>query len=88
MVTSVKVDERVNDVAFDDDSISVSLMDGRVISVPLVWFPRLLRATREEREAWKVCGGGYGLHWEAIQGYFILKRRCNVSRPYLQYRSA
>ncbi|NJN60445.1 MAG: DUF2442 domain-containing protein [Coleofasciculaceae cyanobacterium RL_1_1] len=66
MVTSVKVDERVKDVAFDDDSIAVSLMDGRVISVPLVWFPRLLRATREEREAWEVCGGGYGLHWEAI----------------------
>jgi hypothetical protein len=66
MVTSVKVDERVKDVAFDDDSIAVSLMDGRVISVPLVWFPRLLKATREQRECWEVCGGGYGLHWEAI----------------------
>jgi len=61
-----KVDERVKDVAFDDDSIVVSLMDGRVISVPLVWYPRLLRATREEREAWEVCGVGYGLHWGAI----------------------
>jgi Protein of unknown function (DUF2442) len=66
MVSSVKVDERVKDVAFDDDLIAVSLMDGRVISVPLVWFPRLLKATREQRECWEVCGGGYGLHWEVI----------------------
>ncbi|MGD1902697.1 MAG: DUF2442 domain-containing protein [Geitlerinemataceae cyanobacterium] len=62
----IQVDERVKDVAFDDDSIAVSLMDGRAISVPLVWYPRLLKATREQREAWEVCGGGYGLHWEAI----------------------
>jgi len=66
MVTSVKVDERVRDVAFDDDSISVRLMDGRIISVPLVWYPRLLNATPEQREEWETCGGGYGLHWEAI----------------------
>lgn len=66
MATSVKVDERVKDVTFDEDSIAVSLMDGRVISVPLVWYPRLLNATPEQREEWEICGGGYGLHWEAI----------------------
>ncbi len=34
--------------------------------VPLVWYPRLLAATPEQREKWQVCGGGYGIHWEEI----------------------
>ena len=62
----VNVDERVKDVSFDEDSITVFLMDGRAISVPLVWYPRLYHATLEQREAWGICGGGYGLHWEDI----------------------
>ncbi|WP_445958247.1 DUF2442 domain-containing protein [Baaleninema simplex] len=67
MTTSaVKVDERVKNVSFDEDLITVFLMDGRVISVPLVWYPRLLNATPEQRKEWEICGGGYGLHWEAI----------------------
>ena len=41
-------------------------MDGRTISVPLVWFPSLLDATAQQRENWKVAGGGYGIHWEEI----------------------
>jgi hypothetical protein len=66
MATSIKTDERVKDVAFDDDSIAVSLMDGWMILVLLVWYRRLLRATRGEWGAWEVCGGGYGLYWGAI----------------------
>ncbi|CDM95634.1 MULTISPECIES: DUF2442 domain-containing protein [Limnospira] len=64
--SAVKVDERVKDVSFDEDSITVFLMDGRAISVPLVWYPKLYHATPEQREAWEICGGGYGLHWEEI----------------------
>jgi hypothetical protein len=56
-------DERVSGVQFSDDPLSVSLRDGRVISVPLVWYPRLLDATRSQRENWKIAGGGYGIHW-------------------------
>src|SRR5580658_1120756 len=56
-------DERVLDVKFSDDAVSVSLRDGRVITVPLVWYPRLLNATSAQRENWKVAGGGYGIHW-------------------------
>ena len=56
-------DERVLGVEFSDDALSVSLRDGRVITVPLVWYPRLLNATRSQRKNWKVAGGGYGLHW-------------------------
>ncbi len=56
-------DERVRGVEFSDDALSVSLHDGRVITVPLVWYPRLLNATPAQRKNWKIAGGGYGLHW-------------------------
>jgi Protein of unknown function (DUF2442) len=56
-------DERVLDVQVTEDSLSVSLRDGRTISVPLAWYPRLLNATPEQRNNWKVAGGGYGIHW-------------------------
>ena len=56
-------DERVLGVEFTDDALSVSLRDGRTITVPLVWYPRLLNATPTQRENWKIAGGGYGLHW-------------------------
>jgi DNA-binding CsgD family transcriptional regulator len=56
-------DERALAVEFSDDALSVSLRDGRVITVPLVWYPRLLNATSAQRENWKIAGGGYGLHW-------------------------
>jgi hypothetical protein len=63
----VKVaDERVRDVQITDDAISGSQRDGRVISVPLVWCPRLLDATAAQRNNWKIAGGGYGIHWPDI----------------------
>ena len=63
---AIPADERVLDVAFDDDALSVSLRDGRVISVPLVWYPRLLNATSDQRRNWKIAGGGYGIHWPEV----------------------
>ena len=62
----IRADERVQNVYFTEDTISVDLMDGRTITVPLVWYPRLLAAKPEQREKWIVCGGGYGIHWEEI----------------------
>jgi hypothetical protein len=56
-------DERVLGVEFGDDTLSVSLRDGRTITVPLAWYPRLMNATAAQRKNWKVAGGGYGLHW-------------------------
>jgi len=56
-------DEGVLDVQFTGDSLSVSLRDGRVIAVPLAWYPRLLKATPAQRKNWKIAGGGYGIHW-------------------------
>jgi len=54
------------DVSCSDDSLIVVLDDGRTVSVPLAWFPRLLAATPQERKDWESIGGGIGLHWEAI----------------------
>jgi hypothetical protein len=59
-------DERVLDVRFDQASLHVDLMDGRTISAPLAWYPRLARATAEQRAAWEKAGAGYGIHWPAI----------------------
>jgi len=64
MATSARIaDERVSDVTFDADRLIVDLMDGRTISVPLAWYPRLLAASTEERARWEVAGGGNGIHW-------------------------
>ena len=59
-------DERVLDVRFDDHRLIVDLMDGRTISVPLAWYPRLLHATPEQRSKWERAGAGYGIHWPDI----------------------
>jgi hypothetical protein len=55
---------RPTSVAFDEDSMWVSLSDGRTLGVPIAWFPRLLNATREEREAYRLSPRG--LHWETL----------------------
>ncbi len=59
-------DERAVQVTFTDDEMSVRLVDGRTITVPLAWYPRLLNATPEQRKNWQVAGGGYGIHWPDI----------------------
>ena len=64
--TAIKTDERVKDVHVTSDTLTVSLCDGRVISVPLFWYPRLLKATARQLADWKPCGGGYGIHWPTI----------------------
>ncbi len=61
-----KAGERVRDVRVTDDAISVDLFDGRTITVPLAWYPRLLYATFEQRANWRIAGAGYGIHWPDI----------------------
>ncbi|HEU0003818.1 MAG TPA: DUF2442 domain-containing protein [Ktedonobacteraceae bacterium] len=53
-------------VYFNDKYIHVRLSDGREISAPLAWFPRLHHATNEQRQQWELIGRGVGIHWEAI----------------------
>jgi hypothetical protein len=54
------------EVSCSMDAFSVTLTDGRVVSVPLVWFPLLADASPQQRSGWELIGGGIGIHWEAI----------------------
>ena len=54
------------DVSCTKDELTVALSDGRSVTVPLVWFPRLLSASARQRSKWELIGGGIGIHWEAI----------------------
>jgi len=64
MITSEpRAGERIVAVDVNDDVLIVSLADGRTVSVPLAWFPRLLHATPSQRNRWQIAGAGYGIHW-------------------------
>ena len=54
------------DVSCNNESLSVALADGRMIRVPLEWYPRLLDATPKDRNNWQLIGGGLGIHWEDL----------------------
>jgi hypothetical protein len=56
----------VEKISFTKDTMAADLSDGRTISVPIAWFPRLLHATKAERESWRLIGNGHGIHWEEI----------------------
>ena len=57
---------RAEAITVTSDTLVVELNDGRTISVPLAWFPRLLHATLDERNRWRLIGKGYGIHWENL----------------------
>ena len=63
-ITDVK--PLAQDVSVTDSELVVSLIDGRRIAVPLVWFPRLLHANASQRENWELLGDGDGIHWPDI----------------------
>ena len=64
--SAVRVSPLTHDVSCTDDELVVSLADGRVLSVPLEWFPRLLDATAEQRKNWEFLGNGEGIHWPDV----------------------
>ena len=63
---AVEIEPLVTGVSFARDSVYVILADGREISAPVEWFPRLRDATDKQRQNWRLIGGGIGIHWEAI----------------------
>jgi len=67
---SISTDEmalpRAEAVTVTNDTLRIDLSDGRTISVPVAWFPRLLHATQEERNNWRLIGKGHGIHWKDI----------------------
>ena len=64
--SSVEKQAAATDVDVREDSLTVELSDGRTITAPLAWFPRLVQATAKERRQWRLIGGGQGIHWPAV----------------------
>ena len=65
LALEIRIPEALN-VLLTDDTLSVDLSDGRSISVPVAWFPRLLHSTEQERNNWRLIGRGQGIHWEDL----------------------
>ncbi len=65
-VSAVKIDATAVDVVITDERLAVILADGRELSAPLAWFPRLLEATDMQRRKWRLIGRGLGIHWPEV----------------------
>jgi len=65
-ISATIADARVKDVQVTDEALVVQLRDGRKVSAPLAWFPRLMAASAEQRKAWELSAAGHGIHWPAI----------------------
>ena len=57
---------KVKAVSTDDRQLTLWLDDGRIVSAPLSWYPSLVAASPAERKLWRTSGGGYGIHWPAL----------------------
>ncbi len=57
---------RATDVQFQEDTLVVKLEDGRVLLIPIAWYPRLAEATQDQRGHWQLVGRGVGIHWPDI----------------------
>lgn len=62
-MNTLVIERRAQEVRITEDELIVALDDGRTISVPLVWFPRLVYGTPQERANWRLIGDGEGIHW-------------------------
>ena len=65
-LTSAEIQALAVDVSCSNEALHVALADGREISVPLEWYPRLMDATPKDRNNWTLIGGGLGIHWEDL----------------------
>jgi len=65
-ISTVKVNPLAQEVRCTEDELIVELIDGRRISVPLSWFPRLSNASPEQLNNWEILGNGEGIHWPEI----------------------
>ena len=64
---------RARNVRITEDSLTVDLEDGRTISVPLAWHPRLVHGTSDERSNWRLIGGGTGVHWPGLDEDILIE---------------
>jgi Protein of unknown function (DUF2442) len=65
-ISAVKLDATAIDVTVTHERLIVTLADGRELSAPLTWFPRLTEATDEQRRKWRLIGHGHGIHWPEV----------------------
>ena len=65
-ISPIDIQPLAIDVSCNNESLSVALADGRMIRVPLEWYPRLVDATPKDRNNWQLIGGGLGIHWEDL----------------------
>ena len=78
---AVEADIRVADVRVDEDMLHVDLQDGRTISAPLAWFPRLFTASPDQRTNWEIAGAGYGIHWPDVDEDLSTEGLLRGARP-------
>ena len=82
---------RVLNVLVTDDTLSVDLEDGRTVSVPIGWYPRLASGTDSERSNFKISGAGYGVHWPdldediGVEGLLLGKRSSESPNSFEQW---
>jgi hypothetical protein len=74
MITSTETIPKAHHVWLTEDMLYVRLEDGREIGVPLEWFPKLVKATPEERNNWRLIGKGIGIHWADIDEDISVKK--------------
>jgi hypothetical protein len=65
-ISAPKLEPLASDVEVSHGKLRVTLIDGRELSVPLSWFPRLKNASPSQRKQWELIGGGIGIHWPLI----------------------
>ncbi len=81
-------------VFVSDEALTVELEDGRTLSAPLGWYPRLAHASPEERERWRLIGQGTGIHWDdidediSIEGLLLGKRSGESQRSFQRWLAA
>lgn len=71
----------IEDVKIDSSTITIELSDGRCVSTPLVWYPRLLNGTTKERKNWELIGDGHGIHWPDLDEDLSMDGMLMVAHP-------
>lgn len=76
-----KLEPLAVEVVCGKDNLRVALADGREISVPLIWFPRLLKATLKQKQNWRLIGGGVGIHWPDVDEDISVETLLRAEKP-------
>ena len=79
-------------VEVSEDALNVTLADGRVVAVPISWYPRLSHGTARDRGNWELIGGGYGIHWPqldediSVEGILLGRASCEGARSFSRWK--